>query len=124
MELAVDDGPGVVVTKWISNGTDFLNANLYLSGWNDSRLYPTKLSATTDIHTGITYRSYFAEFRPNRGKPQTAGLWPEINDYWFVLDNWIYDNKATDALIVGFDQHGMVQSIQSDALRVTLYREK
>lgn len=123
MELAVDDGPGVVITKWISNGTDFLNQNLLLSGWNDTRLYPTKLT-TTDSKAGITYRAYFAEFLPPGRAPLTAGLWPELNDYWVVLDNWIYNNKATDAFIVGFDKEGMVQSVQSEALRETLYREK
>lgn len=116
--LAVDGGPGVAVTDWISNGVDFLQNDL-LSAYSSFRLFPTTLSYEDG---GITYFAYRLEMSRNNGEPVLGDWWSEFNDLWLQVDNYIYNNLATDAFVIGFDASGIVQSVASQALRATLYR--
>jgi hypothetical protein len=121
MTLGVDGGPGVVVQGWITNGTDFLATLTTLGKFDDYRLYPTKLSSPGE--DGLTYYVYHLNYQPNGGKPDASDPWSEFNDYWYQIDSLIWGNLATDALIIGFDKDGIVQNVQDEALRETLYRE-
>jgi enterochelin esterase-like enzyme len=118
--LAVDGGPGVKVEQWISNGTNFLTQE-YLASYADFRLFPTDLSTQAD--DGLTYYKYHLNtlIDPN-GEPVTGDPWAEFNDYWIQVDQAIYNNLATDAFVVGFDSHGVVQSVSSQALRTAMLR--
>ncbi|KAI1609311.1 putative penicillin-binding protein [Exophiala viscosa] len=117
--LGVDGGPGVVVQQWISNGTDFL-ANEWLASYNDFRLYPTNLKTQAD---GLTYYKYHLNFLASNGEPVTGDPWSELNDYWLEVDELIYNDLATDAFVIGFDQDGIVQSVSSQALRTNMLRQ-
>lgn len=117
--LAVDQGPGVSITAWTSNSTDFLHDNPFFAGYDDFRMYPTELSMVED---GVTYFSYRGLFATQGGQPYADGLFNELNDPWLGVDNWQYNNRATDNFVVGIDRNGIVQSIQSATLRVTMMR--
>ncbi|EED23038.1 penicillin-binding protein, putative [Talaromyces stipitatus ATCC 10500] len=118
--LGVDGGPGVVIQEWISNGTNFLQ-NAYLASYDDFRLYPTELSVEAD---SITYYTYHLNFLASDGEPAKGDFWSYNNDYWLFLDALIYKNLATDDFIIGFDKDGIVQSVQSAALRVSMSRSE
>ena len=116
--LGVDGGPGVVIQEWTSNSTDFL-ANFILGNFYDFRIYPTELSIEQD---GLTYYKYQMIQLPDNGEPATGDPWSELNDAWYALDSISYNNLATDAFVIGFDQSGIVQSVESQALRTTMVR--
>ena len=120
MTLTVDGGPGIAIQQWISNGTDFLT-NEWFSAYNDFRLYPTTLKYIP-ADDALTYYKYHVNFLMNNGEPVQGDPWAEFNEYWFQLDELDYNNLATDAVVVGFDANGVVQSIASQALRSTYYR--
>lgn len=109
----------MVVQQWISNGTDFL-ANEWLASYNDFRLYPTNLKTLAD---GLTYYKYHLNFLASNGEPVTGDPWSELNDYWLEVDELIYNDLATDAFVIGFDQDGVVQSVSSQALRTVMLRQ-
>jgi hypothetical protein len=116
--LDVDNGPGVHVKQWISNGIDFMNIEIQVI--HDARLYPAQL---THHENGTTYHAFRAELSKARF-PDNPDLWPEYLDDWYVVDDGRYDNLATDAFIIGIDGNDIVQSIHVDALKVTMYRAK
>jgi len=118
MTLAVDEGPGVSITAWTSNNTEISQSTPYFAG-HDLRMYPTELFT---IENGITYFSYRGLFLTNSGQPYPDGLFNELNDPWLGVDNWVYGNQATDSFVVGIDGDGIVQSVHSAALRVTMMR--
>lgn len=143
--LEVDGGTGVNVTSWISNGTDMFTTPFF-KNYEDFRLYPTDLSYVDGDTTYWKY--YLATFFNENGEQSGGDLWNLYNDYWYVLpvsmaflfyrvklkiltfacchrvqvDGNIYNNLASDSWIIGFGEDGMVQSVESQALRCTLYR--
>lgn len=116
----VDGGPGVHITQWTSNSTNFLK-NEWLAGYDDFRLYPTTLSHKS-ADDPLTYYKFHMVSLQNGGEPVTGDPWAEFNEYWFQLDGADYNNLATDAFVVGFDAAGRVMSVASQALRSTYYR--
>jgi hypothetical protein len=115
--LDVDDGPGIVVTNWISNGTNFPENDILQAA--DVRLYPTQLS--TPGKKGSTYYAYRAQLNEQR-QPDNENLWPEALNTWFSVDSLPYNSRAVDAFVIEVDNIGIVQSVRHDALQVTMYR--
>jgi hypothetical protein len=113
----VDGGPGVLITGWVSNCTDFFLNNIIIPTV-DLRIYPTDL---VRVDGDNTYRAYRLIFASSRG-PDTVGLFPEANDYWLSVDGGIYNNQPIDGFVIAFDKDGVVQSVYSDALVVNLTR--
>jgi hypothetical protein len=107
----------VVITEWISNGTDFKNSPVLGAG--DARIYPNNLKRTGE--NGVTYQGFRALYLPER-PVDGADLWPQFKDGWYFADTAIYDNRASDAFNVEFDRNGIVQSVESHSLRVKLQR--
>ena len=107
------------ITAWTSNSTDFLNSNPFFAGFDSFRIYPTELST---VEEGIASFSYRGLFQTQGGQPYSDGLFNEYNDPWLGVDNWVYNNKATDSFVVGIDRDGIVQTVHSAALRVTMSR--
>ena len=117
--LTVDGGPGVTITNWVSNGTDFLAG--ILAPYSDFRLYPTELSASTG-DDGLTYYLYHLNSLQQNGEPFTQDFWSPYNNEWIMVDALDYNNLATDAFTIGFDKQGVVQSVRCQALRSDMYR--
>lgn len=113
----MDSGPGVVITEWISNGTDFKNSPIV--GGGDARLYPANLKRSGE--KGATFQGFRALFLPER-PVDGADLWPQFKDAWYLADTAIYDNRASDAFNVEFDRNGIVQSVEPHSLRIKLQR--
>jgi len=107
----------VVITQWISNGTDFKNSPIV--GAKDARLYPANLKREGE--NGSTFQAFRALFMPSR-PIDGADLWPQYKDAWYFTDTAIYDNRASDAFNVELDKNGIVQSIESHSLRIKLQR--
>jgi len=88
----VDGGPGVIITEWVSNGTDFL-LNNFLIPTDNLRIYPTDLVRTDGDNTYRAYRLIFTSGR----EPTPVGLFPEVNDNWLSVDSGIYNNSLSTA---------------------------
>ncbi|KAK5172114.1 uncharacterized protein LTR77_003752 [Saxophila tyrrhenica] len=118
--LTVDGNSGVEVKSWISNSTDMFN-NLWLAGHKDFRLYPTSLSYQDG---DMTYHKYYLAtlFGKHGLQLPSYDPWSDLGEYWIQLDGTMYNNLATDSWIIGFDADGMVQSVESQAVRAVMYR--
>lgn len=108
----------MVITEWISNGTDFKNSPLIAA--IDARLYPSQLKRTGE--NGVVWQGFRALMLPER-LPDAADLWPQYKDTWYFPDSRIYDNRATDGFNVEFDRNGIVQTIEPHSLRIKLQRQ-
>lgn len=120
--LGVDGGPGVTIQQLINNSTDFFSDQVEATlggAYTDLRLYPTELSTKAN---NLTYYKYHMEFLVNNGEPVKGDPWSLLNAFWVGIDSPPYNNRALDAFVVGFDDDGIVQSIESDIARVTMYR--
>ncbi|CRG87024.1 putative membrane protein C663,14c [Talaromyces islandicus] len=117
--LTVDGGPGIAITSWVSNGTDFLAG--ILAPYSDFRLFPTELSASTG-DDGLTYYLYHLNSLQQNGEPFMQDFWSVFNNQWIMLDTLDYNNLATDAFVIGFDKQDVVQSVRCQALRSDMYR--
>ncbi|KAK6385612.1 hypothetical protein LTS17_001182 [Exophiala oligosperma] len=121
--LAVDGGPGVAITSWTSNGTDLLVSPPLagVTGQNDDfRLYPTGLSYRPESDE-LTYHKYHLIAVPAEGK-FVPGWFAITNHQWLVSEVADYDNLAVDAVVVGIDAEGLVQTFECQALRSTYVR--
>ncbi|KAE9373918.1 putative penicillin-binding protein [Stipitochalara longipes BDJ] len=116
--LSVDTGPGVLITSWISNSSNFLSQSSPFFPGSNLRLYPTNLVSPPDAN-GTIFRAYRAVLANSR-VPGTTGLWPETNDWWLEVDSTDYDDQPMDGFVIGFGEDGMVQTVSNDALRVVL----
>lgn len=105
--------------SWISNSTDFL-ANQFYGNYGDFRLYPSTLTFQSG---DLTYYKYHLNtyVKPN-GEPFSGDPWALYNDYWVQLDGYHYNTLATDAFVIGMNSDGMVMTVESQALRSTMYR--
>jgi hypothetical protein len=96
--------------------------NEFFAAYSDFRLYPTTLSHKHQGGDGLTYYKYHMTVLQNDGEPFGGDPWNEFNEYWFQTDEFMYNNLATDAFVIGFDAKGMVQSVECQALRSVYYR--
>jgi hypothetical protein len=71
---------------------------------------------------GLTYYKYQMIQLANHGEPTTEDPWSELNDSWYGIDGFDYNNLATDAFVIGFDRNGIVQTVESQALRTVMVR--
>jgi hypothetical protein len=105
-----------VIERWISNGTDLLHSKLL--DYKDNRIFPAGLSHESN---GVTYHAFRAQFMSSRYS-RGRDLWPIDAEAWYGVDTNIYNDQPTDGFVIGVDKSGMVQSVESDALRVALHR--
>lgn len=77
--LEVNEGPGVHVTSWISNGTEMMT-NLYLSAYAEFRLVPSDLKYEEN---GITYHKYILQALFNEYGEENRG-----GDFWSVCKSF------------------------------------
>jgi hypothetical protein len=76
--LGVDEGPGVRVTSWISNGTDMINNVFWAANIKEYRLFPTDLSYEEN---GVRYHKYVLEFLFNEYGEEFRDT-----DFWSVCE--------------------------------------
>lgn len=124
LSLAVDNGPGLLVTSWIANGSNLLQtADAYLEASGGGhvrsvRLYPTSLADkhTRNIIRQASYRAVFDVSTPNSA---TRVFDPNVNA-WQNIDQNMYGEIAVDDIIFKFDSSGRAEYIIPRVLRSIL----
>ena len=125
VEIAVDDGPGLLVHEWKSNGNDLISAYkqlLQLSGKVDMRLYPTGLKSHTDKGTNIAFRAVLIESplentTSTSQNDSTYGLYPPLCLTWFNFDAFQYGYRGVNEFIFHLDRKGNAVSVEPYFLR-------
>ncbi|KAJ5368394.1 uncharacterized protein N7496_008154 [Penicillium cataractarum] len=117
IEITTDDGPGLLVTSWINNGTNMIQSMMTLGHAQDPstfsiRLYPTGLESPGQI-------SFRALMPPTLS---TFGNGPFTSSCitWVVVDGQVYGNVGIDEFVFNVDEMGIVNSILPRVLRTTL----
>ncbi|KAI0508697.1 beta-lactamase/transpeptidase-like protein [Xylaria bambusicola] len=123
MTIKTDAEPGLSVSQWISNGTDFLWTstvlqNGYLPLVPRVRLYPTGLESQTA--NGTTKVVFKAVFEDANQPSQAKAMFSTDCATWINVASVIYGSAAMDELIFEVDSKGKAISITSPSLRVTL----
>ncbi|KAJ5832048.1 hypothetical protein N7474_000359 [Penicillium riverlandense] len=119
--LSVDDGTGLLVDKWISNGQDFLAiASQYAEDTGSGplqtvRLYPTELQAAGKV----AFRAVFntSGGRTGAGAPR---LFSPGVEAWSSVDNLVYGQKPMDLFLFDIDFHGVARTVECSGLRKVL----
>ncbi|GMG12014.1 unnamed protein product [Aspergillus oryzae var. brunneus] len=113
--------PGLVVTSWISNGTDIMPYLASILGGKDTRLVPTISAAGT---TGkVAFRPYTPTTETAVGSPQrlVSRLY-DVNDL-YLLDSTLYGGQSLSLLVFDVDQDGRATAVTPPAFRATLDRQ-
>ncbi|KAJ5822829.1 hypothetical protein N7447_005169 [Penicillium robsamsonii] len=116
--IATDNGPGLVVTNWINNSSNMLNAFMALNGISDPsqlsvRLYPTGLESPGRI----SFRAVVPPALPSGIGPFTSSCIT-----WVTIDSNVYGNVGIDEFVFNLDQNGNAVSISPRALHTTLQK--
>ncbi|KAJ5619849.1 hypothetical protein N7510_003833 [Penicillium lagena] len=113
--IITDDGPGLVVSSWINNGTNMFTSYMALSGITDPsqlsiRLYPTSLTSPGQI-------SFRAVIPPQL----RAGIGPFTSSCisWVLVDGSVYGNVGIDEFLFNVDKNGDAVSISPRVLRTS-----
>lgn len=122
MTLSIDQGPGILIENWISNGQDLLAAasNYAVSTGSGPlqtlRIYPTGLETPGKV-------AFRAAFNTSDPSPSDAsGIFSPGVDAWGDVDSLVYGQKPTDLFLFQVDSHGIAQTIECSALRKELPR--
>ncbi|GJN80043.1 hypothetical protein PLIIFM63780_003567 [Purpureocillium lilacinum] len=122
--LAVDyEGPGLLVTQWISNGVDVRQvaqayADATKGGVIESiRLYPTGLYAPGKAAFRAVLQTVPSDF--NSSIPRI--LDPRASQ-WSAMDQLMYGEVAVDDFVFRLDGHGRAVAVEPRVLRQTLQR--
>lgn len=115
LELAVDDGPGIVITSWTSGGKSILDTLSAFKGFApgdmEARLYP--------IGEGGRWRMQVETVSSATGKEQRASVLADVCRPWFQVDQMRYAGFAADEF--DFDlAGGIVQRVTNSGLRMIL----
>lgn len=118
LRLIVDDGPGLLVEKWTTNGLDFLEiASQYAVNTGSGplqtiRLYPAGLQDEGKV----AFRAAFNTSDPSPS--DAAGIFSPGVASWASVDNLVYGQKPMDLFI--FD--GKAQTVENSGMRQVLTR--
>lgn len=127
LSLIEDDGPGLLIKDWISNGTDLLAAYEQLRGAKvQARIYPTGLSspATSGSSTAeVSYRGIFEPVPAVNSRYRHREIFNEDCATWFGVDAIAYGHNAVDEFVFQVDQHGNALSVEPRALRIHLAKK-
>ncbi|KAI1634075.1 beta-lactamase/transpeptidase-like protein [Biscogniauxia mediterranea] len=126
MTITTDEKPGLSITQWFSNGTNFqwiatVLQNEYASVTPSTRLYPSGLEgAGADGGKRVVFKVLFedasAPSRENKMFSTDCGT-------WITVESVIYGSAAMDELIFNLNSAGQVLSVTSPSLRITLNKE-
>lgn len=117
MSVTTDNGPGLKVTKWISNSKNVFSAlmtslDIKDPSQLDVRLYPTGLKSPRQI----SFRAI------SRSRKETPGFGPFTNSCtsWFGIDAQRYGNVGMDEIVFELNEKHEVVGISPRAWWVTL----
>ncbi|KAI0910865.1 beta-lactamase/transpeptidase-like protein [Ustulina deusta] len=126
MTIETDDQPGLSVSQWISNGTDFawtstVLQNGYFPLTPRIRLYPTGLEGQSP--NGRKRVVFKAVFEDADAPSKATAMFSTDCATWINVASVIYGSAAMDELIFDMDSKSKVTSITSPSLRVTLNKK-
>lgn len=115
--ISAGDGPGLEITRWISNSTDMFRSLAALSGVADSsllniRLYPTGLESPKQI----SFRAIVHQL----SGPEANGPFTGACTTWQLVDSQVYGNIGIDEFVFGLNQKGDAISVSPRALRLSM----
>lgn len=114
--ITTDDGPALVVTSWVNNGTNMFPSYMVLKGITDPsmldiRLYPTGLENPGRL-----------SFRAVIPPPLPSGIGPFSSSCisWVTVDSQVYGNVGIDEFVFNLDGKGSAVSVSPRVLRTIL----
>ncbi|KAF5627831.1 beta-lactamase 2 [Fusarium tjaetaba] len=130
LTISLDEGPGLVLSKWTARGFDVLpNLNRFQPGrYNDTtdsgiksvRLYPTGI----ENKSRAAWRAVFPTLRDKEAE-MIEGL-TKVKDVtcitWHMLDRFIYNGLSMDHFEFEYGKDGKAVSIKSKAFDVEMKR--
>ena len=127
LSLVSDEGPGLLIGTWISNGTDLLAVHQQVSkGAVQARVYPTGLSSPAKSDNSTAEVAWRGIFQPAPAVDLTyrpRQIWNNDCATWFGVDAVAYGHNGVDDFVFQLDQHGKATSITPRAFRVNLERQ-
>ena len=124
--LKVDDGPGLVIENWISNGSDLLKtADMYAAATNGGeilaiRLYPTDVVDKHTTGSRVEYRAVFESAPPAKTVPRVID---QSLTEWQRIDQTMYGNVGVDDFVFDFDVRGVATAVEPRVLKVSLKKQ-
>ncbi|KAJ5149866.1 hypothetical protein N7448_001444 [Penicillium atrosanguineum] len=114
--ISTDDGPGLLVTNWISDSSSMAAAFMSLNGMTgpsqlSTRLYPTGLESPGKI----SFRAVTPPALPSGIGPFTSSCIT-----WFTVDSQVYGSVGIDEFVFNLDQTGNAVSVTPRVLRTTM----
>lgn len=131
LTLSVDDGPGLLVSDWISSGVDIkASGQAYSDATNGGqiksiRLYPTGLrsqkgaASGTTARTLVSYRALFEVVDPD-ADPDVPRIFDPNAGVWGEVDNLVYGTVAVDDFLFHLDQYGDTVAVEPRVVRQVL----
>ncbi|KAL4812922.1 beta-lactamase/transpeptidase-like protein [Aspergillus spinulosporus] len=126
LTIITDDGPGLKVTEWKSNGKDMLGSVNMLQ-WGgpyeiiDVRLYPTGLKSPAQSgrsnQTMVSFRSVVSYPIPVEAGPMTRTCLT-----WLMVDGQVYGSVGIDEFVFQVGKDGDAVQVSPRGLRISLNR--
>ncbi|OTA84497.1 hypothetical protein M434DRAFT_83248 [Hypoxylon sp. CO27-5] len=126
MTITTDKLPGLSISQWFSNGTDFawvatVLQNQYYPVTPRIRLYPSGLEGpSTDGGKRVAFKAMFEDADGPRNENK---MFSTECGSWVSVESVIYGSAAMDELIFNLDSSGKVISVDSPSLRITLTKQ-
>ncbi|KAI0148331.1 beta-lactamase/transpeptidase-like protein [Hypoxylon sp. NC0597] len=126
MTITTDKLPGLSISQWFSNGTDFawvatVLQNQYYPVTPRIRLYPSGLEGpSTDGGKRVAFKAMFEDADGPRNENK---MFSTECGSWVSVESVIYGSAAMDELIFNLDSSGKVVSVESPSLRITLEKQ-
>lgn len=117
ISLSVDGSSGLVLTSWVSNGTDFLPRYASLSPTRKpgkAQLIPSRMKRGA---AGEVWRSTYVQLED---KPKSIVDTCQLND----VDSIMYGGRSVDEFVFLMDENGRAQSVELSAFRIVLEKVK
>ena len=130
LTIVADDGlPGMAITSWISNGTNFFDAIATLVdavGLDFAfRVYPTNLAAfTAPGSKRVAFRIIVQDVNTFSSSIANPGIFSSGCETWVGVDARNYGNVGLDEVIFDVGEGGAVESVEVPSLRITLVKEE
>ncbi|KAI5818366.1 beta-lactamase/transpeptidase-like protein [Pyronema omphalodes] len=122
IELTTDDGPGILIKSFQSNGVDTMTELNTLSGGTIKswRMYFTGVTRGEDEDWRVQFETSMSTLPTS---PMYKNVWGDLCSAWFRVDGIWYAGKGTDRVIVRKRQ-GLVWGIESPAFRKVFTKVK
>jgi hypothetical protein len=123
MTVEIDEYPGLSISQWFSNGTDFreIAVSLYVEYTPITpsiRLYPTGLQQTyADGSKRVVFKAIFEDLG---AMPQVDKMFSTDCGSWIGVESVIYASVAVDGIIFHVNAENVVTAVESPALRIVL----